>query len=87
MQHSIELTLASLRRRITESGIPRTRLALKAGLSEMALRNYDRPDWNPNAATIRLIEAFLDAEDRREVRDCAAESKRPAAQRPASEAA
>jgi hypothetical protein len=62
--------VASLRERIIASGIPRTRLAVAARLSEMTLRDFDRADWNPRPETIRKVDSFLNghAEDRKTIR-------------------
>jgi len=53
--------VAALRERIIASGIARHRLAVLAGLSDRALKNFDRADWNPKPDTIRTLDAFLDS--------------------------
>lgn len=73
------------------TGIPRTRLSLAAGLSEMTLRSYDRDGWDPSPDTIRKVEALLQAlaEDRSTIREVRFRRKPPvrAAERPPGEAA
>jgi len=36
-----------------------SRLATEAGLSNMALRDMDREDWNPRAGTLRKLEELI----------------------------
>lgn len=82
----------SLRERIVATGIPKTRLSVEAGLSEMTLRRFEESTWTPSPKTIRKLETYLSAlaEHRNIVRfvedDCKG-SKRATAQRPSEVAA
>jgi hypothetical protein len=84
--------VASLRERMIASGIPRTRLAIAAGLSEMTLRKFDEPGWSPKDETIRKLDTFLSgrAESRTPIRNKGSDCKpspTDGAEDPAREAA
>jgi len=43
------------------SGKSRWRLAEDAGLGRTTLRDIDKPDWSPSVATMRKIQALMEA--------------------------
>jgi len=40
-------------------GWKKSRLAKEAGMADTVLRDFERPDWNPTAETLRRLEAII----------------------------
>lgn len=59
MSTSIEATIARVRAFAQSRGWRKSRLAKEAGLADTVLRNFDRPDWNPTADTLRRLESII----------------------------
>ena len=59
MAPTIQRTIARTRAWILSSGMSPTGIALKAGLSERTLRNFDKEAWNPTRATLEAIERLI----------------------------
>lgn len=59
MTNSIDAAIARIRAYTQFQGWTKTRLAREAGLVDTTLRDFDKPDWNPTATTIRRIEAII----------------------------
>ncbi len=57
--------IEKLRNLVSDGGLSRSGLARAAGLHANTLRDFDRPDWNPTADTLRKLETYLFANDDR----------------------
>jgi transcriptional regulator with XRE-family HTH domain len=55
----IEQTIERVRVYRRETGVSRSAFARQAGLGPNALSAMDRPDWSPNADTLRKLEALI----------------------------
>ena len=67
--------IARVRKFVARRGQIKYRLALRAGLSENALRDCDKPGWNPRAETLgKVIRALeeIEAEEASEEKEVAA---------------
>lgn len=51
--------IARIRAWAAERKIPKSRLALDAGLHANTLRGFDGSDWNPQQDTLRKLEALM----------------------------
>lgn len=53
--------IARVRRFVSKRGHSKYSLALRAKLTQNALRSCDKPGWNPSAATLDKIAKAMDA--------------------------
>ncbi|MDB5358893.1 MAG: hypothetical protein JWO51_190 [Rhodospirillales bacterium] len=58
----IDQTIARIRSYAVFRGWRKSRLAAEAKMSDTTLRDFDEPDWNPTAETIRRLEAIIPAD-------------------------
>lgn len=64
--------MGRVRKFVAQRGQIKYRLALRAGLSENALKDCDKPSWNPRAET---LEAVVEAIEEIEAEEAAAKRK------------
>lgn len=59
---TVDQVIARIRAFATWKRWAPSRLAVEAGLSNMALRDMDAPGWSPTTATLRKLEALIPAD-------------------------
>jgi len=59
MAPSIQATIERIRAFARAKGWAKSRLAVEAGMRPTVLRDFDQPDWNPTADTLRRLEAII----------------------------
>jgi 3,4-dihydroxy 2-butanone 4-phosphate synthase / GTP cyclohydrolase II len=59
---SLDTAINRIRAYARKQGWKKSRLAKEAGMSDTVLRDFDKPDWNPTADTIRRLEAIIPRE-------------------------
>lgn len=59
---TIDAAIARIRAFAAAKGWAKSRLAVEAGLSVNALRDFDHDDWNPRIETIRQLERLIPAD-------------------------
>jgi len=57
----LDTAIERIRAYARKQGWKKSRLATEAGMADTVLRDFDEPDWNPTADTIRRLEAIIPA--------------------------
>ncbi len=57
----LDTAIERIRAYARKQGWKKSRLAKEAGMADTVLRDFDEPDWNPTADTIRRLEAIIPA--------------------------
>ena len=57
----LDTAIERIRAYARNRGWKKSRLAKEAGMADTVLRDFDEPDWNPTADTIRRLEAVIPA--------------------------
>jgi len=61
MRMNVDKNIAAIRCFALRKGWRKAELALKAGLHQNTLRDFDNPEWSPNVRTLRALEAIMPA--------------------------
>ena len=62
MTTTIDDAICRIRAYAQEKGWTKSRLAQEAGMGDTTLRDFDTLDWNPQADTLRRLEAIIPAD-------------------------
>ena len=55
----LDTAIERIRAYARAQGWKKSRLAKEAGMADTVLRDFERPDWNPTAETLRRLEAII----------------------------
>ena len=62
LRMSVDQAIERIRAFARANQIPKSRLALLAGMRDTVLRNFDKDSWNPTAETLRRLESLIPEE-------------------------